>query len=391
LYIDKPFSNIPPSCDLSPYGKRCTGIHDPRVGGSSPSWLPLTETQGNTIDTDINVEALHQKRINEVFFGTPFCHCFSLERDSWSDLYKVICNIDYSKDGWIDKRRQRGLDPIYKLQIASQLRGTSEWQYKYRPQHVIHDEICMVIQKRAFHVTASMNAIEIPISSYKSNSSDHVLVREIAFGPDSDTTVRGVSLWFNIQDQDVKLCTSQQSKRFRYKRSVKKPAETKQGPSVFDTLDSFEMVRPRDESAFQLATNIMEHRLDVLKTELIGNMRLRSEEMKDTEQKKKVLQQRFEELKTSWQAWAWPINKGRQEVDKNTPVPPVDGSYEFKEVPDKAKKEAKKEGPATRNVWNSFVHVDFETVDNPVSSVLRLSCFLSSLPVFSHSCLALKD
>ena len=131
----------------SPFGKRCTSIHDPRVAGSSSSWLTHTETQGNTMSTDINVEALNHKFQHHLHHGTPFGEDFSLKSDSWSDLYKKVANLYYSKDGWIDSsnsRRREVVSPIHKLQIALALRGDPEWLYRYRPQHMIMEELCMV-------------------------------------------------------------------------------------------------------------------------------------------------------------------------------------------------------------------------------------------------------
>jgi hypothetical protein len=315
----------------SPFGKRCTGIHDPRIDGSNPSWLPHTETQGNTMATDINVDSLHQKRLHTILYDNPFGDRFSFG-NSWSDLYKLICCIDYSKkDGWIDKRRQRGLGPIYKLQIALKLRATPDWQYKYRPQHIVHNELCMVLQKRAFRIGNTMEAVEIPLSSYNIRLPSHVLVREIAFGPDSDPAVRGVSLWFNISEDEVQICTPQQAKRFRWKRTVKgsssKDQESQTDTSVFQKLDSFPMIRPDDKYAFNLATDIMKHRLSVLQTERLSSMSDRFEALKKLEAQKKLLKERFENQKRSWVDWAWPVNVGRKKVDKRTPVPPVDVKY----------------------------------------------------------------
>jgi hypothetical protein len=380
----------------SPFGKRCCGIHDPRVSGSNPSWLPHTETQGNTMTTDINVDCLHQKRLHSILYGNPFGNQFSFNNSSgdWSDIYRLICRIDYSKDlegGWIDKRRRGGFSPISKLQIALKLRGQADWQYKYRPQHIVHDELCMVLQKRAFRLGTndSMEAQEISLSAYNPRIASHVLVREIAFGPDSDPTARGVSLWFNIAEDEVEICTPHQAKRFRWKRGLKtnkdQENDTKDS-SVFETLDSFPMIRPDDKDAFDLATDIMKHRCAVLQTERLSSMRDRFEALKKLETQKKALQERFENQKQSWATWAWPVNVGRGKVNKNTPVPPVDGKYSLEQ---KVKKDTPKDedaedepciGSAVIGIWESFLSV--QSGGSSVSRSFGESRSGRRLPVF---------
>jgi hypothetical protein len=332
----------------SPFGKRCTGIHDPRVAGTSSSWLTHTETQGNTIATDINVESMHQKLHHNIQHGTPFGEQFSLLTDSWSDLYKKICNMD---SVWIDtssslRQRNLAIHPICKLQIALALRGDSEWLYKYRPQHMIYEELCMVLQKRAFRLTKSSKqsdvvdtAVEISLKAYSPRLQTHVLVHELAFGPDQDSSVRGVALWFNVDEVQVVECTSAQAKRFRWKRGIKKENTNETGKgnktkpsnaksSTFDHLDNFLMVRPHDEDAFNLATDIMKHRLAFLTKERMSSMKDRFEALNALEIEKKALQQRFENIRRHWKSWAWPVNSGREIVDKRTPVPSIDGKYD---------------------------------------------------------------
>jgi hypothetical protein len=363
----------------SPFGKRCCGIHDPRVSGANSSWLPHTETQGNTIATDINVDCLHQKRQNSLIYRNPFGSQLCLSGNSaFSDLYRLICRIDYSQveEGWIDKRRRGGLGPISKLHIALQLRGDADWQYKYRPQHIIHDELCMVLQKRAFQIGKDMEAREISLSTYNPRVASHVLVREVAFGPDSDPTVRGVSLWFNIGEDEVQLCTPQQAKRFRWKRGLKNNKDEQNYSSIFETVDSFPMIRPDDKDAFDLATDIMEHRCAVMQTERLTSMRNRFEALKKLEVQKKALQERFENQKKSWAAWAWPINVGRGEkVNKNTPVPPVDSHYVLERTEEKEtleKEDSNEEecvGSAVTGIWESFLSV--QSGDSEVSYLLH--------------------
>jgi hypothetical protein len=342
----------------SPFGKRCSGIHDPRAAGIHQSWLPHTETQGNTIATDINVEAMHQKRLNSINCNNPFGELFDVDLDEWEDLYNLVCNIPTIVSR---NRRRTNLAEHHKLSIVLQMRGPAGWHYKFRPQHIVYDELCMVLQKRAFRLTDS-KAIEIPLGVYNSNRfSNQVLVREIAFGPDCDPTVRGVSLWFDIADKDVTVCTPQQAKRYRWKKGIKNrdspsPTPSKPNSSAFESRDCFVMMRPLDKDAYDLSNEILAHYLGMLRSERIANLRDRSAALSVLQDESELLKESFEKLKRHWQTWAWPVNEGRSKIDEKTPVPPVDGKYKPSPV-------ATHEGgvgkvsPVER-IWESFVSGD---------------------------------
>jgi len=281
----------------SPFGRRCAGIHDKRATGEHASWLPHTETQGNTIDTDINVEGLHQKRLYSLLYDNPFGRQFSLDFDDWESLYKLVCNTTDKST----RRRRCNIAQIHKVGIAIQMKGPSDWTYKFRPQHIIHDELCMVLQKRAFKLKDSGDVLEIPVTSFNPRSPNQVVVREIAFGPDCDPSVRNVALWFHIQDDDVTVCTPQQAKRYRWKRGLnnnspeKKIAKERTQTSVFDHLECFFMVRPDDREAYDLTNRILEHRLEVLRFERsTKSLRERSEVRLRLEREEAMLQTQIE-------------------------------------------------------------------------------------------------
>lgn len=362
----------------SPFGKRCSGIHDPRTAGSQQSWLPHTETQGNTIATDINVEALHQKRLHAIHYNNPFGDLFQLDQDGYDDLYKLMCNIPTSHVVVPPRNKRNQLAEHFKVDIALQMRGPAEWQYKFRPQHIIYDELCMVLQKRAFRLTETKGAIEIPLSVYKSKryKNNQVLVREIAFGPDSDPTVRGVSLWFDIDDKDVTVCTPQQAKRYRWKKGFKPTILSSNGTAIapralsptmpfvkrkstaFDSKDCFIMVRPLDKDAYDLGTKILAHHLGVLRSERIANLSDRWEARSALQAESAALKESFDNLKQYWQSWTWPINQGRaKKITEHTPVPPIDGEYNPVGTTKTSRKKGKEGSgvPAVQRIWQSFV------------------------------------
>ena len=139
--------------------------------------MPHTETQGNTIATDINVDGQHQKRLYSLLCDNPFGSQLSLAFDDWESLYKLVSNMAEK-----NRRRRSSISAIYKVGMGLQMQGPPEWSYKFRPQHIIHDELCMELQKRVFKLKDSGDVLEIPLKSYNPRSPNQVLVREIAFG-----------------------------------------------------------------------------------------------------------------------------------------------------------------------------------------------------------------
>lgn len=389
---------------------------------------------------------MHQKRLHTILYDNPFGDHFTLTSTSpsgrnsttgkgtWDDLNRLVCGgnngseggLPFGKsprDGWIagsNKRGGRQIHSIYKLQIALKMRGSDpDWQYKYRPQHVVHDELCMILQKRAFRVTSNehndgsskntsskapltasnataiSSVAEIPLSTYNSRSPNQILVHEIAFGPDSDPSVRGVALWFNISADDITECTPQQAKRFRWKKNIVNPSvpssvsDKKSGSastkaSLFDSgaIESVVLIRPHDTVAFRLVTDIMRLRLSRLKRERMSNMKERFETQQKLKKQEERLKERFEHIRRSWLHWAWPVNCEREHVDDTTPVPPVEGPYLLKKRDGSDQKSAEsvheKKDPALdvdsielgkhiHTVWNSFVATIVDENENDVS------------------------
>lgn len=373
----------------SPFGRRCNAIHDPRVAGDLSCWLPLTETQGNNIDTDINVEGLYQKRHFSIISGNPFGEQFSMDFDGWMDLYKLVTNTSAAQ-----KRRKNTIPEVHKLSIAIQMRGTHEWMYKYRPQHVIFQDTCMVLQQRAFRLETEYGiAIPISMKYYKSGNADHVMVHELAFGPDSDPSVRGVALWFNIPETQVAEVAAQQAKRFRWRKTSKYDDSKLDKVSVFDTRECFTMTRPSDRDAFDLATKILEHRFATVKAERLTSMEERFEALQRLKHEKQIMEDIFMRLKRNWISWAYPINNGRQLNDANTPIPPVDAEY-HPIIDEKMLQHNQTDasaptvfGSAVEGMWRSFIatikHDDAEAdqkESGPTAS--RLGPFHKRLPIF---------
>jgi hypothetical protein len=352
---------VPP---FSPFGKRCASIHDPRVAGSVQSWLPHTETQGNTITTDINVDALHQKRLETILYDNPF-GSLAASRNDFEHIYSLVCNWK-SITGLKAKIKKSEIAEHHKISIATQMRGESDFQFKFRPQHIIFDELCMVLQKRAFRLTHD-TAVEIPVGILSSHSSkDVVSVREIAFGPDCDPSIRGVGLWFNISEKEVTLCTPQQAKRYRWKsrgtlkQKDQQTVRFKAALSRFDIRDSFEMIRPLDSDAYELATLMLAHRSEVIHAERIAKLSERATALVQLAKEENNLKANFDKFMQHWKTWEWPVTEGRETVDERTPVPRVDDDY-IPSVLVHDQEKAKITSPVTA-IWNCFAEINFDEI-----------------------------
>ena len=307
------------------------------------------------------MEGLYQKRHYSIISGNPFGEHFSIEFDDWNDLYKLVTNTSSAQ-----KRRKNTISDVHKLSIALKMRGSHEWMYKYRPQHVIFQETCMVLQQRAFFLeNETGNAVPISMKCYEAGNTNHIMVHELAFGPDSDPSVRGVALWFNIPDDQVAEVAPQQAKRFRWKKTSKFDDSKQDKSSVFDTRECFSMIRPRDEDAFELVTKILEYRFAIVKAERLASIEDRFKTLKNLSPVRQTLEKMFKCQKRSWISWTYPINNGRQRNDGNTPIPPVDAEYHpiidtkmMEKNPTHLHYEDSTEvvfGSAVERVWRSFI------------------------------------
>jgi hypothetical protein len=346
----------------SPFGKRCAGIHDPRIAGIEPH----TETQGNTIATDINVDALHQKRLETILYDNPFGAQAS-SCNNFESIYSLVCNTKNASDVKT-KIKKPEVAEHHKLAIALQMRGESDFQYKFRPQHIIFDELCMVIQKRTFRLTRE-GAIEVSVGMFSSHSAkDIVTVREIAFGPDCDPSIRGVGLWFNISEHEVTLCTPQQAKRYRWKSrgSLKQKDQepnkiSKCILSSFDTGDSFIMIRPLDNDAYDLASAMLTHRLEVVLAEHTAVLSVRSKNLNELSNKRADLKTSFDNCMQYWKWWGWAVNVGRDGAAKeDTPVPKVDDEYVTSTAQSRNIDKQDNHAPVTAAIWKGFVDTTFD-------------------------------
>ena len=122
------------------------------------------------------------------------------------------------------------------------------------------------------------------------------------------------------------------------------------------------MVRPIDESAFDLATEMLVHRYETVKADRMSHIKERIVALEKLQRDRTVLQQVFENHKRHWVAWTFPIQNGRHLADDDTPVPPVDATYDpildresIHRKQSEGQDVANVSGVAAQKVWDSFV------------------------------------
>ena len=239
--------------------------------------------------------------------------------------------------------------------------------FAYLPTHLFCGELCMVLQTRVFHAGkvendpdcfAYIDELEYDPKNHHVGSSDLIIAREIAFGPVGDPGIRPVSVWFNIEPDDLVPCTSQQAKRHKRSRhrlnksdrrerstsNVYYPSqggktlsqgsgspkeETQQIPESGEHRPFFNY-QPYDADAFNLVTNILIHRSRTLHFWVINpSQPERTSFVNSLKALEFQIQLSFDSQRRHWLTWTWSINKGRGQIDEDTDVPIVNGKYEL--------------------------------------------------------------
>jgi len=345
------------SC-LSPFDQRCTRLHDPRVIGAQPSWLPHAEVLMNISKSGREIDKLYHQQYSSVYSCSPIydfspAKKWTADEEStqlaWKEFYSFCCNMDASEQSSQLKSASppdAKFSEINRLTMALIMRGkVKARQFLYHPSHLFCGELCLVLQTCYFRLEAIKSSHEVQryqvveISKAEAtetsdkDKSDHIVVaREIAFGPVADASVHPVSIWFNINPADIVQCTRQQARRqkrsrhrVRAKRKIESALESaKVGGSI--SIPPFISHQPMDDAAFDLITGIQTHRYRVLEYLLSGtdDRALQSLALEEESLKKNfVSQRRF------WMTWTWPKTIESSSINEDTEVPVVDGTYNF--------------------------------------------------------------
>lgn len=368
---------------ISPFDDRCANVHDPRAAGKTKWWLPHCELQVHQLDTDLHIDYYGHQQFSNIHNGNAFGQSKDIT-SSWKSFYQKVCGhfenqAVHSRPPLSGKSQPPLLTEIQRLEIALVMRKkfSQKNRFKYHPTHIIFDEMCMLVQTRSFSLSEENSVKEICLEEFNPSLPHHILVREISFGSLSCPNERPLALWFNIPDECVNKCTLQQIRR---NKRTKRQLSSKQGqqhtldsqsdfsnsqlcyadvlknsnkrgycrscPKSFDDVTygiekPLYVTKPTCEDAYMLVTDILIHRLDILrrqipKTQATVNGVLMSEEGR--------ISQRFHSLHRHYSLFHWPIHDGRDSIDDETPVPPSVTNYL---APSKC--------PQFRHTWNAFI------------------------------------
>ena len=343
----------------SPFDQRCTRLHDPRVIGTQPTWLPHAEVLLNDSKSGQEVDKLFHQRYSSIYSCSPVYGFAPKKRwkaderstlSAWKEFYSYCCNMDSNQSNTRGSQWRISQDvdisDAHRLAMVLMMRERRMAQhFVYLPSHVLCGELCLVLQTCYFklEVVESFQDIKryqvVEISrdeaarSFEIGRRGSIIVaREIAFGPVADASVRPVSIWFNIKPEDITSATRQQArrhKRSRHRLRAKKsyenqPEEAKLLASCI--IPPFTSHQPMDDASFDLITGIQTHRYHVLKYFSSGSdeRALRSLALEE-----ETLQMRFESQRRFWMTWTWPKRIGSSIIKKDTEVPHVDGTYNF--------------------------------------------------------------
>lgn len=262
---------------------------------------------------------------------------------------------------------------LKRLHIALMMRHdyeTSLSKYKYSPTHIIFNELCMVVQICAFDV--GIKEWEIPqkidIASFNSKNKYHVKVIEIAFGPYLSPFNRPIALYFDIQDEDIRVCTEQEKKRLdRTKKKLAKNMgkitltnqdKTHASFSFDDFNSNYHPAIPNkpiivcstfDKDCYDFVTKVLEESYSFQLrsfSKVIDNDVITRQEYHQNEKKHCVpnnitsvdcydvengddTRLRFNAMSRHFAMFQCPANNGVEQIDEHTVVPMVETEYKI--------------------------------------------------------------
>ena len=278
-------------------------------------------------------------------------------------------------------QRAQEIDDLQKLQIAlAMISKECPLVFKYDPSHLIFGRVCMIRKSRAFDLCpyrrkspdgTTRDIEEIPIEEIDSHNPFHVIVREIAFGQNTDPGCPPATLWFGVPEDAITTCDfkDQLKQNRKFKKDQRKQQQefvsreqdlsaklsadgnilptSSQFGSGDDPLHQYHMTHgafklfySQDQQVHDLIRSVIILEIEKMKWDgcrdsvMVPHTRSTSEEEQVVEAtatlyvKELVLTEKIRALGHFFlDSSLWPVNQGRQYVTDSTPIPSTESAY----------------------------------------------------------------
>lgn len=340
------------STGACPFGDRCGMLHDPRIAGPDPYWLTHEEL-GSRSGPNTRVDRFCHQQLGSVYGCSPIygfaprMKWTGNEEDTleaFSDIYRFCSNMGEDQDpeymmSWVLPDGRGTLTEANRLAIALSMRQScAARSYAFVPTHVLGDQPVMVLRTGHFLVR-DWECVEVSpcaattASTLRSGSGDFIIsAREIAFGPVGDARTRPVSVWFDVDADDLPPCTLCQARSYSRQSNIRAKNHKDQARDPLDrycAVPPFECHQPVDDDAFELISGFMRHRLDSLRHISSSDHDTRDTLYSSLCSSERRLFASFVSQRRWWSTWTWPKQLGSSDIDETTPLPDVNGVYHF--------------------------------------------------------------
>ena len=191
----------------------------------------------------------------------------------------------------------------------------------------------MIIQQKTFCIIRGASVsedtvVEIHCDAYDSlqGSQDVVLVHDLVFGPVHDHRAILPGLWLNLAPDNFIPCSTHEAGKYVDSLKARKTGSPGYGSPVSVTHQHYQSsevnknppcfhIRPHDEDAFHLVTNLMKHRLRQLKVEELSSFTRDQRDQAVQVMEDMAVCRDYHTHKRFWDEWMnWPATEGH-----NTP------------------------------------------------------------------------
>jgi len=150
---------------ISPFGLRCSNIHDPRVAGSNSSWLPHCDVPVLNLRSELMVDKSYHQNLAALTQVNPLVQNLIWEQrpslkkkgtndgttdTEWRDTYSLVCNLanlNPTKKPKANIVTTKKISELQRLCIAAHMTFGREptSSFVYKPKHLVYNELCMVV------------------------------------------------------------------------------------------------------------------------------------------------------------------------------------------------------------------------------------------------------